>query len=379
MRSAALGLVFCLLLAPFFGCVSSGSPGAAPPTAAPAIDVAKRQEMAALAFLAYVGESLKGSDDEVEQILAPCLAAELSRQPLTQHRWQLAWGPAVYKFALAELDDNMLYVARDSHDPAHLAIATRGTNAPAILDWLVEDFDVVDQVAWPVGQPPRGAKISKGTSEGLAILLRITPAAGPVPNQTLLEFLAAEGQKLQPTPLRLDVTGHSLGGALSPTLALYLKDTQSSWDPTGKATLAVAPLAGPTAGNKTFATYSDSRLGFDVDRLHNPLDVVPLAWNVGTMKTIPKLYPPPARANRLEADVIRAACDLVRHKGYTQIAPRAPALPPQLNPTATTFAAQVGWQHTCGYRCALGLVEPTYLPVTLDCKTTPPDPCPVCP
>lgn len=376
MRGQARQAIALLFLLSALGCALQTPP--------PATVLAKpsehRQQMGALAFIAYLGEQVTGSDDEVERVLAPCLVDELARQPLTQKRWTLAWGPAVYKFALAELDDNMLYVVRDADNPAHLTIATRGTNAPAILDWLVEDFDVVDQVAWPVGQPPADAKISKGTSEGLTILLeKMVPEAGPAPGVTLEEFLAADAKRLAPVPLALELTGHSLGGALAPTLALYLKDTQPSWDPTGQAEISVTPLAGPTAGNAAFAAYSDTRLGAATDRLHNPFDIVPLAWNVGTMRTIPKLYPPPSRANRLESTAIRVACDLVRHKGYTQIKAEEPALPGLLNPAATSFVEQVGWQHTCGYRCALGLVEPTFLPVTLDCKTPPTNPCPSCP
>ena len=332
-----------------------------------------------MAFLAYIGESLEGSDEEVERLLAPCLEAELTRQPLTRHRWSLAWGPAVYKFALGELDDNMLYVVRDQADPANLAIATRGTNAKAILDWLVEDFEVATQVPWPVGQPPRGAQISKGTSDGLRILLAMTAESGPAPQQTLAGFLATEATRLAPTPLSLDVTGHSLGGALAPTLALYLKDTQSSWDPAGNATLAVTPLAGPTAGNAAFAGYSDERLRGAVDRLHNPLDVVPLAWNVTTMKTIADLYEPLTRADAPLRAAIDLACDTVRTKGYSQIDAGAPPLPAKLFDGEPTFLGQVGWQHTCGYRCALGLTGSTFLPVTMDCKTVPPPPCPSCP
>lgn len=377
MRSRAFRLLGCCLIALLAACAR---PSVEPQPVSTVTVTPHQREMGALAFLAYLGEKLKGSDEEVERILAPCLVTELARQPLTQNRWSLAWGPAVYKFALAELDDNMLYLVRDAANPAHLAIATRGTNAKAILDWLVEDFDVVDQVGWPVGQPPADAKISKGTSEGLTILLKkMIPEAGPAPGVTLEEFLAAEAKRLAPTPLALEVTGHSLGGALAPTLALYLKDTQSSWDPTGKATIQTTPLAGPTAGNAAFAEYSDQRLGAAVDRLHNPLDEVPLAFNVASMKTMADLYEPLAKADAPLRAAIDVACDLVKHKGYTQIQAQAAPLAGKLFDGEKSFTGQLGWQHTCGYHCALGLAEPTFLPITLDCKTVPADPCPVCP
>jgi hypothetical protein len=375
MRLLAFFLFGCIAFSAALGCRPPRP--AITPVTAPEPDTAKRQEMAALAFIAYLGESLEGSDDEVERRLFPCLTRELAKQPLTRDKWTLAWGPAVYKFALAELDDNMMYVVRDAANPAHLAIAVRGTNAKAILDWLVEDFEVHEQVAWPYGSPPRRAKIAKGTSDGLRILQTMVPASGPAPDQTLGQFLAAEATSRG--ALQIDVTGHSLGGALSPTLTLWLADTRSSWDPSGASRLAVYPLAGPTAGNADFAAYSDSRIGAATDRLHNPLDVVPLAWNVETMRTIADLYEPLTRADAIERALLDGARDLVERKGYTQIMADAPSLPAALNDAEASFLKQVGWQHTCGYHCALGLVGPAFLPVTMDCQTDPPTSCPVCP
>jgi hypothetical protein len=352
----------------------------APEVPYPAPDPAKRQEMAALAFLSYIGEWLKGSDDEVERQLAPCLAGELAKQPLTAGKWTLAWGPAVYKFALGELDDNMLYVVAETADPSHLAVVTRGTNAKAILDWLIEDFEVRDQVDWRYGDPPGSLhpKIARGVEDALTVLQRMVPASGvPGAGQTLAQFLAAQSAKYP--ALRVDVAGHSLGGTLATTLALWLADTRAGWDPAGQAQLAVYSLAGFTAGDADFAAYSDSRIGAATDRIHNPLDVAPLVWSYGTMGTMADLYEPLARADFAERAAIDGARDLVKDKGYTQIRPAAPPLPAALEDSKPSFADQGGWQHTCGYRCALGLVGETFLPVTLDCQTTPPPPCPVCP
>ncbi len=136
----------------------------APPAPEPAAaaDEGTRQEMAALAFIAYLGERVTGSDEEVERRLAPCLVEELAKQPVTQDRWELAWGPAVHRFALAELDDNFLFVVRDRAHPARLAVVTRGTNAKAVLDWIVEDFEVFRQVSWRYGAAPRGSRTAPG-------------------------------------------------------------------------------------------------------------------------------------------------------------------------------------------------------------------------
>lgn len=373
--------VLLLILACFTlgACASGRRPQPTTPTGE-IPDLAKHQEMAALAFLAYLGELVKGTDDEVEQTLAPCMVNELKKQPLTRDKWTLVWGPAVYKFAFAELDDNMMYIVQETEQPSHLVIAVRGTNAKAILDWLIEDLEVNHQEGWPYGNPPKSLqpKISQGTHSGLTVLQQMVPASGvPGEGQTLHQFLAAQ-TAVYPT-LQVDVTGHSLGGALSPTLALWLADTQADWDPAGKAQLAVYPLAGPTAGNTDFATYSDSRIGAVTHRLHNPHDVVPLAWNHHTMGTIAGLYKPHAEASVAERLLIDVARDEIEHKGYSQIRPQAPPLHSALNSEVKGFLGQLGWQHTCGYHCALGLVEATFLPITLNCQNDPPPPCPVCP
>ncbi|HVF60697.1 MAG TPA: hypothetical protein VNJ70_12900 [Thermoanaerobaculia bacterium] len=369
MRSRTLcALLACPALSAVLGCglpPQTAPEGAAPAGGQPA-STAIQQQMATLAFVAYLGEELTGSDDKVEGELVQCLVDQLAAEPLTQGKWTLAWGPAVYKFDIAHYDDNMLYVVRDAADPAHLAIATRGTNAKAILDWLLEDLDVDHLVAWRYGDAPSGAKISQATENGLRVLQTMVPASGPVPNQTLTQFLKTYSQANG--ALQIHVTGHSLGGALAPTLALWLADTRGDWDTSGQSTIAVVSLAGPTAGNAAFAAYSDSRIGSSTTRLHNQYDVVPLAWNYATMRAIPGLYEPqikPEEDIRLAIDLAR---DLVKHKGYTQIRPDAPVLPGGALFPGTSYLDQVSAQHSCGYECALGLVPSLYTPVSLDCK-----------
>lgn len=207
----------------------------------------------------------------------------------------------------------------------------------------------------------------------------MTPVSGPAPNQTLTEFLAAQAQTYP--RLLVDVAGHSLGGLLSATLTLWLEGTRSEWDPAGKATLAAHALAGPTAGNAEFASYSDSRIGGITDRMHNPFDIAPLVWNYETMGPISSLYEGVAPPDDLERVLLDGVRDLVKDKGYSQIQPTEPAISGALNTQATGFAAQGEWQHTCGYHCALGLVGSTFLPVTLNCQSGSdlPPPCPVCP
>lgn len=329
------------------------APGATPAASSPAAAASPEQkQMATLAFLAYLGDDLKGSDEEVENKLDECVTAALQTQEGVGN-WSLAWGPAVYHFSLGRLDDNMMYVVRDTATPSRLAVVVRGTNPSAILDWVVEDLEVVRQVPWSWGGAPADAKVSRGTSEGLKVLQTMTAEGGPAPKTTLLQFLEQEAGR-QPSGLDLFVTGHSLGGALSPALALWLSESLGD-----KVRISVYPLAGPTPGNAAFAAFYDgSAVGATTNRMWNPYDIVPLAWNYGSIGTWADLYEPVAKASMVERGLIDALRAVAKDKGYTQIKADQAALPGALysDPSGkTSWASEAGWQHHCGYQCALGI------------------------
>ena len=328
----------------------------------------EQREMATLAFLAYVGDNLTGQYPQVESRLHECL-----RKGLTDYAsdWHLVWGPAVYHFPITELADNMMYVVGNSKEfPTELVIVVRGTNPKALTDWLVEDFDVVDQVTWNAG--PGQPKISKGASEGLTLLQRLAPANDP--QNTLSQFLK-NLMAASPGPIKVRLAGHSLGGALAPTLALSLFDSREQWDPQRKASFAVYSLAGPTAGNADFASYYDSVLGGVTHRMWNPYDVVPLAWNHESMGKIADLYEPLTRANPVERGLIDGLRSLVKDKFYTQI-PSNYELPGAVytgqSGQEMNWASEAAWQHHCGYECALEIDINTDCPSTIidcDCPT----------
>lgn len=355
----------------------SPEPGAGPAEAAPSVD----QRMLALSFIAYTGEAIEGSDPEVSKQLAPCFVAELARQPLASD-WELIWGPVVYRFDVALYNDNLVYVVRRRDAPSTLAVVLRGTNGPAALDWLVEDFSVFELRDWPYGSPPSDLrpKISEGTHIGLDILQKMVPPEGvPGAGQGIAAFLAGEVGGGSAASYTVRVTGHSLGGALAPAFALWLADTADDWDPKGKAKLEVWAYAGPTAGDEDYVTYYDQRLGASSHRVHNKLGVVPRCWNAGEMAKIPDLYLPVAKLDDLEKVALDALIDATKDKHFENVLPDAPPFAYQaVNPSESDYLKQVGWQHHCGYLCGVGIRD-SFLPVSDDCKTPPEDPCPVCP
>lgn len=97
------------------------------------------------------------------------------------------------------------------------------------------------------------------------------------------------------------------------------------------------------------------------------------------MATIPGLYEPLTRPSRAVRDLIEAGRRRVARRHYTQIRPDAPPLPAALFDGEPDFLKQVGWQHVCGYQCALGLAAPAFLPVTKDCRAAPAPRCSACP
>lgn len=91
-------------------------------------------------------------------------------------------------------------------------------------------------------------------------------------HQSLEEFLATLSESI------VLVTGHSLGGTLTPPLACWVNFLSRK----KRLGFRVMPysFAGLTPGNKPFAEYVDSlfedHLGW---RFHNTLDIAPYLWN----------------------------------------------------------------------------------------------------
>lgn len=233
--------------------------------------------------------------------------------------WEVVWGPMVWKDDPTDAStgpDNTVFVAKATgvsggglaSDVYVVAIA--GTALASSYDLWTEDAGVTHVVdfdkwlsdgTWSVSSAPPAPQIvgpldilkasnpyiAQGTALGTAALLSNPPPAGSgavAGGQYLADFLAGV-----PASASIVFTGHSLGGALAPTLAMVLQ--QQKWLPsqgTGNGGAFVYPTAGPTPGNPTFAdSYNtifpaSSGSGYQVWNalLWNTLDIVPHAWAV---------------------------------------------------------------------------------------------------
>lgn len=192
--------------------------------------------------------------------------------------WSAAWGPVVYVQQGALISNfgatNMMYVAH-SQSLKMYVVAIAGTNPTGWTAATVEDLDVGPKkmVAWPPTtangattlswspQPcPTATQpaIDAGTSVGLDTLYTMVC---PYTNMTLVAFLNSQGVTQAGNTLAF--TGHSLGGALSPSLAMLLYPNAAKSSPAAAnapnpqgsqwQNVYILATAGPTPGNVAFA------------------------------------------------------------------------------------------------------------------------------
>ncbi|HEX8720130.1 MAG TPA: hypothetical protein VF736_05775 [Pyrinomonadaceae bacterium] len=333
--------------------------------------------MLALAYIANLGYNIDEGDCRAAGEISNLIVGQLNSQEIVKGDWQLVWGPYVYKFPLiARFRDNTFYVVRNTQDPSRYAVAIAGTNPCELWDWVLEDFMVGHMTHWAYGHAPSAAKISAAAALSLSILQNAVPCPGlPGAGLHLKDFLR-EAVAGSGGGVSVAVTGHSLGGEMASTAALWLADTQGGqavrsevWDPDGKATVSACCFAGPTAGNRHWAAYYDSRLGERTCRVWNSMDIVPHAWNTGDLSELPDLYRTGGvkmgLSLKLLVEGIRLKLELARND-YTQIIEGQPPLDGKVNTSLPdSYFDQAAYQHVEAYLDLLGLPG---LKGTTDCS-----------
>jgi hypothetical protein len=319
------------------------APSAASAPAVPAADVLAA-ELSLLAMAGFAHTDPERTADDVAALLAR-LEPEL----------ELVWGPAVHRpdspgaLDLPRPSDASAFAARDKSGAVWVVF--RGTNPVSAAEILEQDARVAVQTPWRELRPgpaPADALVSQSAAAAVALRRDLAPAAGRAgAGLALGDYLV--GLAGAPAAPELRFTGHSLGGQLAQTMALWLVD---ALDPAGDAAPAridVASFAAPPAGNAAFAAYEASRLPAH-RRYVNELDIVPRAWNPESMATLPELYRPDIAMLPLLRAVYDYARDQSRAGGYTQSG-EAIAVPARLVPIPTGhYLLEALYQHTVPYR-----------------------------
>lgn len=169
-------------------------------------------------------------------------------------------------------------------------------------------------------------------------------------------------------PLSVTVTGHSLGGALSPVTALALSDSQgvsldkpNGWDPKSTSHISVMPTAGPTPGDEVWRDYYENSRIEKTDRVWNKLDIVPHAWQISMLNEIPTIYEPtivlppkeekPFNIRNLVEKSVCLSTSFEKEGGskLVQICPSVKGLCGKVCPSKKKFLEQAAYQHTTAY------------------------------
>lgn len=215
--------------------------------------------------------------------------------------WETVWGPVVYSH-----DQNSSYAVADntmgvyySKTKKLFVIAIAGTNSISSFGWMKEDFHVNKTAVWKDISGKGMGDISQGTATGLDVLAHKMQDGNADLLSTLHKFILDK----EITSAEVAVTGHSLGGALSPALALYLSDKKKEWCGNATIQMSTYPTAGPTIGiyptknkfketNNFIKYYNDQINNGNIiyESVINDLDIVPLAWNKDDIAKIPNIY-----------------------------------------------------------------------------------------
>jgi len=288
--------------------------------------------------------------------------------------WDVVWGPVYYTPKDASTIGNTMFVAQQTgQNGTWYVIAIAGTNPSSTFDWIREDAAIAP-IPW--AYYAQAGQVTTGDNMGLTNLLDLTyPNINNKSQQITLQAFLADLPNKNST--QLTITGHSLGGALSPLLTLALMDPNSS---ASKVTInsttidislpnwqqaTLLATAGPTPGDATFANYvknfiDDNPSQLTAEFIWNGNDIVPHAWNLATLNELPGIYDFSLPSDSCLSAAISSAINAATSYTYTQFnltSQFSGKLQPYTNTENeligwgpnTEYLAQADYQHTEAY------------------------------
>jgi hypothetical protein len=248
---------------------------------------------------------------------------------------------------------------------------------------------------WPLNTKPtkpRGQEISESTSIDMHIQINNKVTA----NKNGLGVLDFLKQETATNSINICVTGHSLGGVLSNTLAVYLLQNPS-WDITGNSTVSCISFAAPAAGNTQYAQNAltsyktafqkGSFPGWDTDNVKTnldnvrcSLDIIPLTpmgenvYSDGSFGALFSIYAKPNNPSNninleglewsfIESMLLKPVANKLIPNNYKQLDTTPPIVGEfvgannylsnysliTIAPLLEGYAAQAAWQHSNSY------------------------------
>ena len=268
-----------------------------------------RRQMLSFAFLADLESSKKIKSIEKEESNAGKLIKTFLKSPGCIQglgTWKLSQNPVIYATQPPNAKKGLVAenttVILNNKDETAFIIGVAGTNFISTYDWFIEDLEVETQIPWnteivnyntpnynPNGSTSQGY-VSKSTAIALSNVWNKKNAKG----KTAIELLTASLPKKSKKTITISVTGHSLGGAISPALAQALQDNQEIWNPNKlKVSIVTYIFAGPTPGDEDWVNYVKNSLGTsNVSSTYNKNDIVPHAWDLSMISEMRTLFAP---------------------------------------------------------------------------------------
>jgi len=210
-------------------------------------------------------------------MIALCVASYLDMADIPPAVQQLGlevvWGPAELT-DIVGISYSLAYIVHNAATN-EVTVVIRGTNMVSLGSWWDEDFQIGTLVPFKKYAPHAkgNPQISQGTANGIDYLLSLQD---PTTNQQMVAFLL-NWYTQGPPPSAVYVTGHSLGGALTPPMVAILNDAIFDGGPI--TDMAWWTFAGPTSGDESFANYFEALWPFQFPgRYHNTLDIAPFCW-----------------------------------------------------------------------------------------------------
>lgn len=326
------------------------------------------QQVFCLNALSNISSHFNGNDEsKILSLTTSAIDSVLSDDSVQNYigHWKRVWGPLLK--AYDQKATNTMYIAQSLDSPGIYVVAIAGTDASSKADWLKYDFNVYKRSVWPYVNPQNTKMlISDGTNDGLTNLVTLQGYNTDTKSQSTAEaFLKSRAGQLQSgKQMNIWVTGHSLGGALSPVYALYLdyERTNDKWSNANNVIVHCIAVAGATPGNDVFSNYYDNVLGSRTIRVWNTLDEVPHGFEINMLKQMPTLYQDASiymdKDDSISLQGVIGTLALGNYK-YTQLLPDTPGftsnfyssanMRPNAQVNPDTFFGQVISQHIPAY------------------------------